>query len=71
MADQWPVDSDIILEEVINGMRKAKKPKILILNILQEVLFLKKIRYDKTLTITLWDSLLTLIVNGNMYLCGR
>ena len=43
MADQWPVDSDIILEEVINGMRKARKPKVLILNILQGVLFLKKI----------------------------
>ena len=53
MADQWPVGSDIIFEKVINGMRKAKKPKIQILNILQEVLFLKKIRYDKTLTITL------------------
>ena len=53
MADQRPVGSDIIFEKVINGMRKAKKPKILILNILQEVLFLKKIRYVKTLTITL------------------
>ena len=42
MADQWPVDSDIISEEVTDGVRKVKKPKILILNTLQEVLSLEE-----------------------------
>ena len=59
MADQWSDDSDIIFEEETDGVRKVKKPKILILNTLQEISSLEeffrsqRIYQENPITLTL------------------